>query len=103
MTFELKTPRGLYNLVLAKDPQMLPDAALLTLTLDRRDGIEKVALQCRVAKSLAASRDSDELLAKLAHWIERDFEMTREYALKSIRSEHKLLELVFDESHRGPF
>jgi hypothetical protein len=29
--------------------------------------------------------------------------MTREYALKSIRSERKLLELSFDESNRGPF
>ena len=29
--------------------------------------------------------------------------MTREYALKSIRSERKLMELVFDGSNRGPF
>ncbi len=51
----------------------------------------------------ARSADTDELLGKLAHWIERDFEMTREYALKSIRSERKLLELIFDASNRGPF
>jgi hypothetical protein len=103
VTLELKTARGPYTVVLAKEPQTLPDGTLLTLSLERRDGIEKVALQCRVDRTLAASFDSDELLAKLAHWIERDFEMTREYALKSIRSEHKLLELVFDESNRRPF
>jgi hypothetical protein len=103
VTVELKTARGLYNLALAKEPQTLPDATLLTLSLERRDGIEKVALQCRVARGLASSDGTDELLAKLAHWIERDFEMTREYALKSIRSERKLMELVFDETNRGPF
>jgi hypothetical protein len=99
---ELKTSRGAYTMMLAREPQTLPDATVLTLSLERRDGIEKVALQCRVDKALVPA-DADEMLAKLAHWIERDFEMTREYALKSIRSEHKLLELVFDASHRGPF
>jgi len=89
--------------MLAQEPQMLPDGTLLTLSLERRDGIEKVALQCRVDKALVNSLDSDALLGKLAHHIERDFEMTREYALKSIRSERKLMELVFDESNRGPF
>lgn len=103
MTFELKTSRGPYNLMLAKEPQTLPDATLLTLNLERRDGVEKVALRCRVDRTLAASPDPEELLGKLAHWIERDFEMTREYALKSIRGESKLLELVFNESNRGPF
>jgi hypothetical protein len=103
VTFELKTSRGAYQLMLAKEPRTLPDATLLTVSLERSDGIEKIALQCRVDRALGASSDSDELLAKLAHWIERDFEMTREYALKSIRSEHKLMELVFDTSHRGPF
>lgn len=43
------------------------------------------------------------LVRKLATWIERDFEMTRENALKSIRAERKLMEIVFDASNRGPF
>ena len=103
MTFELKTARGPYHLVLAKEPQSLPDATLLTLSLERSDGIEKVAIQCRINKVLASPSNEEEMLAKLAHWIERDFEMTRENALKSIRSERKLLEVVFDEAHRGPF
>jgi hypothetical protein len=103
VTFELKTARGLYNLALAREPQALPDGSLLTLSLERRDGIEKIALQCRVDTTLVASLHADEVVAKLAHWIERDFEMTREYALKSIRSERKLLEITFDASNRGPF
>ncbi len=103
MILELKTARGPYLLAHAKEPQTLPDGTLLTMSLERRDGIEKVALQCRVARELAGSDGTEELLSKLAHWIERDFEMTREYALKSIRSEHKLMELLFDETNRGPF
>ena len=103
MTFELKTARGAYTLMLARETQTLSDATVLTLSLERRDGIEKLAFQCRVDTALAAPTNPEELLIKLAHWIERDFEMTRENALKSIRSEHKLLEIVFDGSHRGPF
>ena len=102
MDFELKTARGPYLMRLAKEPEALPEATLLTLRLERRDGVETVALQCRVDAALATF-GTDELLSKLAHWIEHDFEMTREYALKSIRSERKLLELSFDASNRGPF
>ena len=72
------------------------------MSLERRDGIEKVAFQCRVAKTLVPD-DMAAILGKLGSWIERDFEMTRESALKSIRSERKLMEVVFDESNRGPF
>jgi hypothetical protein len=103
VAFELKTARGPYHLALAKEPQTIPDGMLLTLRLERSDGIETIALQCRVDTTLVAALASDEVIAKLAHWIERDFEMTREYALKSIRSERKLLELTFDASNRGPF
>jgi len=103
VTFDLKTARGPYQLGLAKDPESIPDATLLTLSLERCDGVEKFALRCRIDTTLVADGNPDEILAKLAHWIERDFEMTREYALKSIRSERKLLELVFNQSHRGPF
>jgi hypothetical protein len=90
-------------MALAKEPEVLPDATLLTLSLERADGIEKIALQCRIAKSLATPDEPSELMRKLATWIERDFEMTRENALKSIRAERKLLEIAFDASNRGPF
>lgn len=103
MQFELKTGRGPYYLSLAKPPEVLSEATLLTVRLERLDGIETIALQCRIDTSLAGSLNETELLAKLAHWVERDFEMTRENALKSIRTERKLMELVFDETSRGPF
>ena len=73
------------------------------MSMERLDGIEKVALQCRIAKSLIAKHDVEEILRLLSSWIERDFEMTRENALKSIRSERKLLEIRFDVANRGPF
>ena len=76
---------------------------LLTLSLEHRDGIEKVAFQCRIDAGLTASQEPEALLARLAPWIEREFEMTREAALKSIRSERRLFEVVFDGTHRGPF
>ena len=76
---------------------------LLTLSLERLDGIEKVALQCRIDMALVTGLDSDEVIGEVARWIERDFEMTRENALKSIRSERKLFQIVLDASNRGPF
>ncbi len=45
----------------------------------------------------------NQLLARLQPWVEREFEMLREAALKSIRSERKLYEVALDDSNRGPF
>lgn len=78
-------------------------ATVLTLALERADGIEKVVLRCRIASGLLAGAADSAVLEKLKPWFEREFEMTRENALKSIRSERKLFELSFDESNRGPF
>src|ERR1700730_4898373 len=96
LSVDLKTPRGLYSLTLARPPESLPNATLLTLSLEHRDGIEKVAFQCRIDAELVASADTNPLLERLAWWVEREFETTREAALKSIRSERRLLEVVFD-------
>ncbi len=104
MTIELKTSRGAYALALAREPERLPDALVVTLSLERRDGIERLALRYRIAASLlGADATPESVVARLAPWIERQFEMTREFALKAIRSEHQLLEIAFDESNRGPF
>ena len=40
---------------------------------------------------------------RLGSWIEREFEQVREQALKTIRSEKRLMELSFDSANRGPF
>ncbi len=77
---------------------------MLTISLDRADGIEKVALRCRIANALVGSSDSPEkLIERIKPWLEREFEQTREAALKSIRTERKLLEISFDQSNPGPF
>ena len=77
---------------------------MLTISLDRADGIEKVALRCRIANVLLSSSGSPEMLIeRITPWLEREFEQTREAALKSIRTERQLLEISFDESNPGPF
>ena len=76
---------------------------VLTLSLERADGIEKVAVRFRIANALIGDGDSPEkLIERITPWLEREFEQTREAALKSIRTERKLLEISFDGAHRGP-
>jgi hypothetical protein len=100
----LKTGRGIYAIANARPIERSADAVLLTISLERADGIEKVALRCRIATSLIDPADSSEkLIERITPWLEREFEQTREAALKSIRTEHKLLEIAFDETNRGPF
>jgi hypothetical protein len=100
----LNTSRGIYTIASARPLERTADAVVLTLSLDRADGIEKVALRCRIASALIDAEDSPEkLIDRLTPWLEREFEQTREAALKSIRTERKLLELVFDPTNAGPF
>ncbi len=94
---------GAYRLVAVAPPQQDRDALILTLALERSDGIERIGLRCRIDHQLVMESDMDQVFARLASWIERDFEHTREAALKSIRAERKLLELSFDGENRGPF
>jgi len=100
----LNTARGIYALVNARPPERTADAVVMTLSLERADGIEKVALRCRIANVLLpTSYSTEKLVERIALWLEREFEQTREAALKSIRAERKLLEISFDPSHPGPF
>jgi hypothetical protein len=100
----LNTGRGIYALVNARPIERTADAVVLTLSLERADGIEKVALRCCIATSLIGATDSPEkLIERIAPWLEREFEQTREAALKSIRTEHKLHEISFDAANPGPF
>ncbi len=79
-------------------------ATILTLALERADGIERVVFACRIAASLLAfDTEPDQILGVLAPWIERDFESIREAALKTIRTERKLHEITFDQERPGPF
>ena len=99
----LNTARGVYTITNARPVERNADAVVLTLSLERADGIEKVALRCRISNNLFASGSSEELIERLTPWLEREFEQTREAALKSIRTERKLHEISFDETNRGPF
>ena len=103
MPITLKTGRGAYTLKLAAPTERAADAIVLTIALDRADGIERVAFRCRIATELAGDAPDEALAERLAWWIERDFEMTRETALKTIRTERRLHEFTFDASNRGPF
>jgi len=81
-----------------------PGEIALTAALERADGIERVVLRFRVVRDqLGPPLAAEQLLAQLGRWIEREFEQTREAALKSIRSERKVLEIVFDRERPGPF
>lgn len=104
MPITINTARGIYTIINARPVERTADSIILTLSLERADGIEKVALKCRIATALPSSSDSpEELIERLAPWMEREFEQTREAALKSIRTERRLLEIVFDAEHPGPF
>jgi hypothetical protein len=97
----IKSGRGIYHLTSAAPPEHLGDAWMLTLSLERADGIEKFALRCRVpAPSENAAGESAviaNLLQLIAPRIERDFEHLREEALKSIRTERRMHEAVFED------
>lgn len=100
----MNTGRGIYAIVNARPIERNADSVVLTLSLERGDGIEKVALTLRIANSLIGADDSSEtLIERIAPWLEREFEQTREAALKSIRTERKLLEISFNPTHPGPF
>ena len=106
MPITLKTGRGIYTIASAAPLARAPGSVVLTLSLERGDGIEKLALRCRIAIGLMCSADLDspeKLIERIAPWLEREFEQTREAALKSIRAERHLLEISFDETNRGPF
>ncbi len=105
MPTTLKTGRGVYALESAAPLERAPDSVVLTLSMTRADGIEKVAFRCRIAMvMLQSDGDSpDQLIERLAPWLEREFEQTREAALKTMRTEHRLLEISFDSAHPGPF
>jgi len=104
--YEINTGRGLYRLSFGAPPAITADGITLTLSFERADGLERVGFLCTIARALAeASGDSGAgaMLSRLGPWFEREFEQTREAALKSLRSERKPLMVRFDREHPGPF
>jgi hypothetical protein len=103
LAVEVSTARGSYRIIEAAPAQVGADAIVLTLALERADGIERVVFRCRIDPTLAGASTSADLITRMRPWLEHEFEMTREAALKSIRVERKLHEIFFDDAHRGPF
>jgi hypothetical protein len=102
LAVEITTARGPYRIIEAAPAELAADATVLTLAFERADGIERVVFRCRIDSALADGSAPDDLIVRLRPWLEREFEMTREAALKSIRSERKLHEIAFDAANRGP-
>lgn len=103
MALEISTARGPYRIVEAAPAAIGVNAVVLTLAFERADGIERVVFRCRIDPALAGASTPADLISRMRPWLEREFEIIREAALKSIRAERKLHETVFDDSHRGPF
>ena len=104
MPATLKTSRGIYTIASVRPLERTADAVVLTLSLERADGIEKVALRFRIATALIGATDTPEkLIERITPWVEREFEQIREAALKSIRTDRKLHEIAFDPEHPGPY
>jgi len=103
----IKTSRGDYTIAMAAPIEREAGAVVATIAMERVDGIEKIVLRARIANDLlgvdANSDDSSSIIDRLGPWFARDFEMTRENALKSIRGERRLFEIAFDAANQGPF
>jgi hypothetical protein len=102
----LQTPRGTYRLNLVEEAQVGVGPWTMTLSAEHAGGLEKFAFQCRIAAELvqrSGITDCDGARARLAPWLERQFEAVREAALKSIRSERRLIQIEFDQANPGPF
>jgi hypothetical protein len=102
----MNTGRGRYWLSLAAPPAMAADEITLTLNFERADGLERVGFICTIARAIAgpaAETEASAMLARLTPWFEREFEHTREAALKSLRSDRRPLTVRFDRDRPGPF
>jgi hypothetical protein len=104
MALEILTGRGVYRILTAAPLECTSASVVLTLAMERADGVERVVTKCRVARELVGdSPQSDAIIERLKGWLAREFETTREAALKAIRSERRLHEITFDQANRGPF
>lgn len=104
MAARIRTGRGDYRIEIVGEPVRTADSIELTIALESLSGIERVGFRCRVAARLSPDGQAAEsIVGVLAPWIEREFEATREAALRSIRAEKRLLEVVFDEPNLGTF
>ena len=101
---DIVTGRGVYHLSAAGPLECSHDSILLMLAMERADSIERDVTRWRIAKDLIGDSPAAEaIIEKLTSWLLREFERTREAALKAVRSERRLHEIRFDLANRGPF
>jgi hypothetical protein len=104
MAAEIATGRGVYRLLPAAQLEYDDSGVVLALAMERADGIERVVTRFRIARELAGELpEVGAIIEQLKGWLAREFETTREAALKSIRSERRLHEITFDQANPGPF
>jgi hypothetical protein len=104
MAVEIVTGRGVYRLLPAAQLEYDDSSLVLMLAMERADGIERIVTRCRIARELAGERpEAGAIIERLKGWLAREFETTREAALKAIRSERRLHEITFDQANPGPF
>ncbi len=95
MPVEIATNRGVYRLVLATPLEYQETDVLLTLAMERADGVERFVTRCRVPVTLIERGATEDLvLDQLKDRFAKDFEAIREASLKAIRSEQRLHEFV---------
>jgi hypothetical protein len=102
----LNTARGAYRLSIVEQAGPAGGVWAITLAAEHAGGLEKFGFRCRIAEALiggAGTADIEEACARLAGWLEGNFEAVREAALKAVRSERRLAEFEFDQSRPGPF
>jgi hypothetical protein len=100
---EIQSPRGIYRIGTAAAPEHTGNALVLTISLERADGIERFAFQCVIADELIAGRPSSDVpVAELAGWISDNFENIRESSLRSLRTMHRPWQAGFDAANPGP-
>jgi len=101
---EIVTGRGIYRLSAVAPLESADSKIVLTLAVERADGIERFVTRWLIARDLVEEPpEAQAIIEGLKVWLERDFETTREAALKAIRSERRLHEIRFDQANRGPF
>jgi hypothetical protein len=104
MAVEIVTGRGVYRISAAAPLESTDASVVVTLAMERADGIERVVTRCRIERQLVGEPPEIEaIIERLRGWLAREFEGTREAALKAIRSERRLHEITFDQVNRGPF
>jgi hypothetical protein len=95
-----QTSRGRYSLSIAASPEPA-DRRVITLALEAASGIERFAFQCVLPAEPIPEGVQSAMLETLTPIVARDFEVIREAALRSIRTDRKLYRLVLAQTpHR---